>query len=103
LCCGWQLPEPLSPTDRRPTVDASAIAKYHSMISLGMSALGTVDRRFFDDHVSPNLGTEHEGVRLGPQQVVDLGIVARAGGVYPERDPFRASFDALGERKEGDE
>ncbi|EMA39932.1 hypothetical protein [Halococcus hamelinensis] len=68
-----------------------------------MSALGTVDRRFFDDHVNPNLGAEHEGVRLWPQQVVDFVVVARDGGVYPECDPFRASFDALGERTEGGE
>ena len=56
------------------------------MISLGMSTLGTVDRRLLDGHVHPN-----------------RGATTQAGEVHPEHDPFRATVDALAERAAGGE
>jgi hydrogenase expression/formation protein HypE len=40
-----------------------------------MSELGKADRDFFDEYVYPNLGTERDDVRLGPQHGVDFGVI----------------------------
>lgn len=40
-----------------------------------MSDLGKVDRAFFDEYVYPNLGSDREDVRLGPQHGVDFGAI----------------------------
>lgn len=40
-----------------------------------MSDLGKIDRPFFDKTIYPNLGTERDDVRLGPQHGVDFGAI----------------------------
>jgi hydrogenase expression/formation protein HypE len=40
-----------------------------------MADLGKVDREFFDEYIYPNLGTDRDDVRLGPQHGVDFGVI----------------------------
>ena len=40
-----------------------------------MSDLGKVDRAFFDEYISPNLGADREDVAVGPRHGVDFGVV----------------------------
>jgi hydrogenase maturation factor len=42
-------------------------------------ALGKVDRSFFREYLSPNLGAERDDVRLGPTHGVDFGVVDVGG------------------------
>ena len=44
-----------------------------------MTDLGKIDRRFFEQHVAPNLGADREDVAIGPQHGVDFGVLSVGG------------------------